>query len=97
VEAGAVDEVADELVALDSTGYIAAVAGNHDLMVDAFCQDVPHLNSVLHDEIQAIKGVLSVTTYLVTDIKYESSLNIAGLLDAKSGNEHPAKRRPRAR
>jgi len=41
--------------------------------------------------------VLSVTTYLVTDIKYESSLNIAGLLNAKSGNEQPAKRRPRAR
>jgi len=97
VEAGAVDEVAKELVTLDSTGYIAAVAGDHDLMVDAFCQDVPHLNKVLHDEIQAIEGVLSVTTYLVTDIKYESSLNIAGLLDAKSDNEQPANRRPRAR
>jgi len=41
VEAGAVDAVADELVTLDSTGYIAAVAGDHDLMVDAFCHDVP--------------------------------------------------------
>ncbi|MGH1491814.1 MAG: Lrp/AsnC family transcriptional regulator [Acidimicrobiales bacterium] len=81
VEAGKVSDVAEALIPMEVTGYIAVVAGDHDLIVDVFCRDVPHLNRVLQDEVQAIDGVLSVTSYLVTEIKYESSLNIGGLLD----------------
>lgn len=47
--------------------------------------------SVPGDEIQAIEGVISVTSYLVTGIKYESSFNIAGLLDGV--NPEPDSRR----
>jgi Lrp/AsnC family transcriptional regulator for asnA, asnC and gidA len=81
VEAGKVPAVTEALIPVDETGYVAAVAGDHDVMVDVFCRDVPHLYRVLQDDIQAIDGVVSVTTYLVADIKYESSLNIRGLLD----------------
>lgn len=81
VEAGRVSAVVDELVPMEVTGYIAVVAGDHDVIVDVFCRDVPHLNRVLQDDIQAIDGVSSVTSYLITEIKYESSLNIGGLLD----------------
>ncbi len=80
VESGRVSEVADALIPLDATGYIALVAGGHDLIVDVFCRDVSHLNDVLQNEIHAIDGVVSVTSYLVTEIKYESSSNIGGLL-----------------
>lgn len=81
VEAGAIDEVAAAISDLDSTGYVAVVAGDHDLMVDAFCRDVPHLNEVLHNEVQKIPGVLSVTSYLVTDIRFESSINLSSLME----------------
>ena len=74
-------QVTEALVALDATGYIATLAGDHDLLVDAFCRDVSHLEHVLHQEIQAIEGVLSVTSYLITDIKYDSNINITGLLN----------------
>lgn len=92
-------QVTEELVALGSTGYIATLAGDHDLMVDAFCRDVAHLEQVLHKEIQAIDGVLAVTSYLITDIKYESNINITELLNggvAAPADEEsqPARRNP---
>jgi len=77
---GTIDSVGQALEILDETGYIAFLAGDYDITVDAFCADVPHLNRLLHDGIQMIDGVEFVSTYLVTDVKYESSMNLAGLL-----------------
>ncbi len=81
VQAGQIEAVMDALVPLDSVGYIASVAGDHDLVVDAFCRDVPHMNDVLRNEIEPIDGVLSVNSYLITKIKYDSTVNVAALLD----------------
>lgn len=80
----AIDGVVDALAALDTSGYLATLAGGHDIMVDVFCRDVSHLNEVLHRQVQTIDGVESVTTYLITDIKYESNLNISSLLNGSS-------------
>ena len=87
VHAGQLEEVADALIALDSTGYIAAIAGDHDLMVDAFCYDLSDLNRVLRDEIESIEGVAAVTSYLVTEIKYESRTNLAAVLAKAKAHE----------
>ena len=46
---------------------------------------VAHLSRLVHGEIQTIDGVIEVRTYVVTDIKYESSLNIRGVIN-KSGD-----------
>lgn len=81
VEAGKLDSVIDALVPLDSTGYIAAVAGDHDLVADIFCADVPHMNEILRAQIEPIDGVVSVTSYIITEVMYDSNVNIAGLLD----------------
>lgn len=85
VRPGTIESVAKDLEALDATGYIALLAGDHDITGDAFCSDVPHLNTLLREGIQTIDGVESVTTYLVTDVKYTSSMNIAGLLRDDEG------------
>lgn len=79
VEAGSLEAVMEALVSVESIGYIAAVAGDHDLVVDAFCRDVPHMNEILRTEIEPIRGVVSVTSYVVTEIRYDSTLNLAGL------------------
>ena len=67
-------------------------------MVDAFCRDVAHLEHVLHNQIQGIDGVLAVTSYLITDIKYESNINITELLNGAAGTEGqkpaPGRRNP---
>lgn len=86
VEAGLVESVVSELAQLDSTGYVAVIAGDHDVMVDTFCRDVPHLDSVLRNEIESIEGVQSVTSYLVTQIRYDSSSNMASLLLDEAGD-----------
>lgn len=80
VEAGTLDDVVAEITELDSTGYVAVIAGDHDLMVDVFCRDVPHLDDVLRNEVDAIDGVQAVTSYLVTQIRDDSRTNLAGLL-----------------
>lgn len=85
VEGGKLDAVTKVLIDLPSTGYIAAVAGDHDLTVDVFCRDVPHLHDVLHNEVQTIDGVVHVTSYLVTEIKFQSSVNLAQLMDQANG------------
>lgn len=81
VEAGTLDAVVAAVTALDSTGYVAVIAGDHDLMVDVFCRDVPHLDNVLRNEVEIIDGVQAVTSYLVTQIRYDSKTNLASLLD----------------
>ena len=49
-------------------------------MVDVFCRDVPHLDQILRNEVESIEGAFSVTSYLVTQVRYESSTNMASLL-----------------
>jgi len=81
IEAGKLPVVADALIAMDATGYIAVITGEHDLVVDVFCRDVPHLNEVLQEDIHPLDGVMSVTSHLVTEIKYQSHVNIEKLLE----------------
>lgn len=81
VHAGRLPEVISRLIDLDETGYVATLAGEHDLIADAFCRDVAHFRRLVHDEIQTIEGVIEVRSYVVTDIKYESSLNIQGVIN----------------
>lgn len=92
VEAGSLDAVADAVTELDSTGYVAVIAGDHDLMADVFCRDVPHLDQVLRTEVESIDGVFSVTSYLVTQVRYESNTNMASLFT--TDKEHPGSLRP---
>ena len=84
VQAGRLPAVTSTLIDLDETGYVATLAGEHDLLTDIFCRDVSHLGRLVHDEIQTIEGVIEVRSYVVTDIKYESSLNIGGVISKSS-------------
>lgn len=86
VRSGYLDAVTSTLVDLDETGYVATLVGDHDVLVDAFCRDIPHLSRFIHEKVQKIDGVTSVVTHLVTDIKYESSLNIRGVINASESD-----------
>lgn len=84
VRAGRLLAVTSTLADLDETGYVATLTGEHDVLTDVFCRDAFHLSRLVHEEIQTIEDVIEVRCYLVTDIKYESSLNIRGVIN-KSG------------
>ena len=81
VSAGKLEAVTSKLADLDEVGYVATLTGGHDVLADVFCRDVPHLSDLVHSQVQAIDGVESVTSYLVTDVKYESNLNIRRVID----------------
>ena len=81
VQAGRIPEVTQTLIDLDETGYVATVAGEHDVLVVTFCRGIAHFRRLVHDEIQTIEGVIEVRSLVVTDIKYESSLNIRGVIN----------------
>lgn len=85
VQAGTIDAVTEQITTLDSTGYVAVIAGDHDLMVDVFCRDVSHLDDVLRNEVESIDGVVAVTSYLVTQVRYDSATNMASLLTEREG------------
>ena len=81
VEAGRLEDVVEAMTKIGSVGYVAVIAGDHDLMADVFCRDVSHLNVVMRDEIRSIGGIASITSYLVTEVRYDSNSNLVDLLD----------------
>lgn len=86
VRSGRVNEVISELADLDETGYVATLVGSWDAVANAFCGDVAHLRRFIHDKIQRIDGVLDVSTHVVTETKYESSVNFLGIYsDSRHG------------
>ena len=91
IRSGRVDKVMPALADLDETGHIASLAGTWDVIVDAFCNDVAHLRRFIHDKIQRIDGVLDVSTHLVTQIKYDSNVNVLGVFDP-AGSDQVASR-----
>lgn len=80
VHPGSLEEVKRQVLALDETGYVAVIVGDHDLTADGFFRDVPHLHDVVTEGLQKIDGVAKITTYLVTEIAQDSSSNIGPLL-----------------
>ena len=89
VRCGRVDEAISALADLDETGYVATLAGSWDAVVDAFCDDVAHLRRLIHDKIQRIDGVLDFSTHVVTETKYESSVNFLGIYSDSRGGTAP--------
>lgn len=86
VRSGWVDAVIRDLADLDETGYVATLVGSWDAVVDAFCGDVAHLRRFIHDKIHRIDGVLDISTHVVTETDYASSVNFLGIYsDANAG------------
>lgn len=81
VEAGRLEQVVEAMTRIEAVGYVAVIAGDHDLMADVFCRDVSHLNTVMRDQVRSIKGITSITSYLVTEVRYDSSANLVDMLD----------------
>ena len=63
----------------ESRSRVEGRVGAHDVHRETGRQD--DVERLVHDEIQTIDGVIEVRTYVVTDIKYESSLNIRGVIN----------------
>jgi Lrp/AsnC family transcriptional regulator, regulator for asnA, asnC and gidA len=62
VEAGRLDEIAEQIGALDEVTYLVVTAGRYDLVCEVVCEDNEHLLRVLTDRFASIEGIRSTET-----------------------------------
>ena len=62
--AGDVEEVAEQLAAVDAVDYIVVTAGSFDLLVEVVVEDDAHLLELVNKHIRAIPGVTRTETFL---------------------------------
>lgn len=65
---GTVTEVCEELSALPETSYVAAVAGQYDVLAEVVCRDTSHFQDLLNERIHRIAGVTSTESFLILEI-----------------------------
>src|SRR5687768_12069046 len=62
VEAGKLEEIAEQIAALDEVTYLVVTAGRYDLVCEVVCEDNDHLLRVLTDRLAEIRGIRSTET-----------------------------------
>ena len=62
VEAGKLDQISQQIAALDEVTYLVVTAGRYDLVCEVVCEDNEHLLRVLTERFADIKGIRSTET-----------------------------------
>lgn len=62
VEPGLLDEIANQIGALEEVTYLVVTAGRFDLVCEVVCADNDHLLRVLTEQLAAIDGIRSTET-----------------------------------
>ena len=62
VEAARLEEIAEQIAALDEVTYLVVTAGRFDLVCEVVCEDNEHLLRVLTERLAAIDGITSTET-----------------------------------
>ncbi|WP_375485300.1 Lrp/AsnC family transcriptional regulator [uncultured Jatrophihabitans sp.] len=61
---GDVEQVAEQLAAVDAVDYIVVTAGSYDLLVEVVVEDDAHLLELVNKHIRAIPGVTRTESFL---------------------------------
>lgn len=69
---GALEEIADELAALDEVDYVVITAGSFDLLVEAVCESDDHLLELISQKIRTVPGVVSTETFMYLKLKKQT-------------------------
>ena len=62
VEAGRLEEIAEQIATLDEVTYLVVTAGRYDLVCEVVCEDNDHLLRVMTDRLADIRGIRSTET-----------------------------------
>jgi Lrp/AsnC family transcriptional regulator, regulator for asnA, asnC and gidA len=62
VEAGRLEEIAEQIAELDEVTYLVVTAGRYDLVCEVVCEDNDHLLRVMTDRLADIRGIRSTET-----------------------------------
>lgn len=68
VEPGMIQEVANQLVALDETNYVAMTTGDTDISVSVVAANMADLQTFINEKLHSIAGVQKTRTYVLTKI-----------------------------
>ena len=72
VEPGMVEEVANKLVKLDETNYVAMTTGDSDISVSVVAASMGDLQTLITEKLHSIPGVRKTKTYILTKILKQS-------------------------
>jgi Lrp/AsnC family transcriptional regulator, regulator for asnA, asnC and gidA len=62
VDAARIEQIAEEIAALDEVTYLVVTAGRFDMVCEVVCEDNEHLLKVLTGSLAAIDGIRSTET-----------------------------------
>jgi Lrp/AsnC family transcriptional regulator for asnA, asnC and gidA len=62
VDAGRLEEIAEQIATLDEVTYLVVTAGRYDLVCEVVCEDNDHLLRVMTDRLADIRGIRSTET-----------------------------------
>ena len=72
VEPGMIQEVAQRLVDLDETKYVAMTTGDSDISVSVVAVSMGDLQTLITDKLHSIPGVRKTKTYVLTKMLKQS-------------------------
>jgi Lrp/AsnC family transcriptional regulator for asnA, asnC and gidA len=65
VEPGMIAQVATTIADLPEVSYLVMTTGRFDLVIEAFCRDLPHLTDLITQQIHLIPGIRSTETLMI--------------------------------
>ena len=73
------DAVAQELKNIPQIVRLNYTTGNYSMFIEIICKSISELRSVLHDELQKIKGIERTETFISLDQGFSRNVQIAVL------------------
>src|SRR5450759_1281478 len=71
------DTVATELKNIPEIVRLNYTTGNYSMFIEVVCKDINQLRSILHDELQKIKGIERTETFISLDEGFNRNVQIA--------------------
>ena len=79
VEPGMVEEVANCLVALEETNYVAMTTGDTDISVSVVAETLADLQTIINTKLHTIPGVRKTRTFVLTNILNKAVIGLSRL------------------
>ena len=75
------DSVAQELRKIPEFVRLNYTTGNYSMFAEICCKDIAQLRTVLHDELQKIKGIERTETFISLDESFSRNVQVINLED----------------
>jgi Lrp/AsnC family transcriptional regulator for asnA, asnC and gidA len=70
------DTVAKELQKMPEIVRLNYTTGNYSMFAEVICKDISQLRSVLHDELQKIKGIERTETFISLEESFNRNVKV---------------------